>query len=220
MLIFLRTLVITIALYFWYYTQSLLSHRTLPAQEATSVSSIHDEVHSLTSGLHARISRSTKLTNVLLATSSATMDLLALFLLTIAIFGPTFAPAVGLILLLSLRQLAQSFCRLPLPIGIIWRNPGISSIFVTYEVKNDLFFSGHTAFSVYGALIVRSMLGNCVGIPLGLFLVSFQITVVLLLRVHYTMDVFTGVFCALYIYHINGVISPYVDEFFFMISHT
>jgi hypothetical protein len=220
MLIFLRALIVAISLYFWYLTQSLLARRNSPPEGTTSVSSIHDEVHSLTSALHAKLAASTELANILLASSSAIMDVLGLFLFAIAIFGPTFEPVVGIILLFTLRQFAQSFCHLPPPKGIIWRNPGVPSLFVTYDVKNDLFFSGHTAFAVYGALTLHSLLGDQVGIPLGIALVFFQISTVLLLRVHYTMDVFTGVFCALYIYQISHGLSLCVDTFLFTVIGT
>ena len=35
---------------------------------------------------------------------------------------------------------------------MIWRNPGFPSLLVTYGTASDLFFSGHTAIAVYGAL--------------------------------------------------------------------
>ena len=35
---------------------------------------------------------------------------------------------------------------------MIWRSPGVPSLLVTYGVSNDLFFSGHTALAVYGAI--------------------------------------------------------------------
>ncbi|KUJ17489.1 uncharacterized protein LY89DRAFT_718181 [Mollisia scopiformis] len=215
MLILLRALVVASSIYFWHLTQSMLARRTPVPHSTTRVSSIHDEVHSLTSTMHAKLAAATQLANFLLASSSAIVDVLGLFLFTISVFGSTFEPVVGIILLFTLRQFAQSFCHLQPPQGIIWRNPGVPSLFVTYDVKDDLFFSGHTAFAVYGALILHSILGDLVGLPVGFALVFFQISTVLLLRVHYTMDVFTGIFCALYIHQLSHKLSPSIDNFLF-----
>ncbi len=143
---------------------------------------------------------------------------MGIFLFMNAILGPTFEPAIGIVLLFTLRQLAQSFCHLSPPEGIIWRDPGFPSILVTYDVKNDLFFSGHTALAVYGALTLHSLVGDQVGVPLGIALVCFQISIVLVLRVHYTMDVFTGIFCALYIFQISYRLSTWVDPFLYAVT--
>lgn len=68
---------------------------------------------------------------------------------------------------------------------------------VTYSVANDYFFSAHTAISVLGATemfrIGRSWLKVA-----GVGIVVFEIATVLVLRAHYTMDVFTGLIAGLY----------------------
>ncbi len=66
--------------------------------------------------------------------------------------GPSLRPLLGLLLLLALRQACQGLCALPTPPGMIWRDPGLPSLFVTYGTASDLFFSGHTAIAVYGGL--------------------------------------------------------------------
>jgi len=47
-----------------------------------------------------------------------------------------------LVLLLGMRQVMQALCALPAPPNMIWRYPGFPSLFVTYSVGNDYFFSG------------------------------------------------------------------------------
>jgi hypothetical protein len=78
--------------------------------------------------------------------------LFGLSLIAAAIFGRTFAPFLGVLILFALRQVCQSLCTLPPPPGIIWRNPGFPTLLVTYDVGNDFFFSGHTALAVLGAI--------------------------------------------------------------------
>ena len=35
---------------------------------------------------------------------------------------------------------------------MMWNNPGVPSLLVTYETTNDFFFSGHTAIAVLGCI--------------------------------------------------------------------
>jgi hypothetical protein len=44
----------------------------------------------------------------------------------------------------------------------------------------------------------------------------FEAITVLVLRAHYTMDVFTGIICALWVYSLSGSLAPSVDA---MIRH-
>jgi membrane-associated phospholipid phosphatase len=106
-------------------------------------------------------------------------------------------------------------CPLPAPSGMVWRYPGVPAILVTYGTANDLFFSGHTAIAVYGAATLAGHWGPW-GLALGLAIALFEAITVLVLRAHYTMDVFTGIVCALWVYSLSGSIAPRVDE---MIRH-
>src|SRR5262249_38545464 len=151
--------------------------------------------------LHKRLFENERAANRLLIVSSLVIDLLGLYLLGTSIFGPTMQPFLGLMVLFALRQIAQAFCPLPPPQGMIWRSPGFPSFLVTYGTANDLFFSGHTAIAVYGATVLGTALGPW-GIALGFTIAIFEIAAVLVLRAHYTMDVFAGAVTALYVHHL------------------
>jgi len=47
----------------------------------------------------------------------------------------------------------------------------------------------------------------------AVLLVFFEVATVLILRAHYTMDVFTGILAALWIAHLTECISPRLDQF-------
>ena len=128
-------------------------------------------------------------------TSSLGIDLLGLSVLYLGIFGSSFRPIVGLFLILILRQGSQYLTALPAPEGMIWEDPGVPSLFVTYDVANDLFFSGHTALAVYGGLVLAS-LGNPILTAAAVVLGLYEIFVVLALRAHWTMDVYAGIVSA------------------------
>jgi len=200
----LRLLVTGIALALWFWTQSLIGARTAPA------SGIGDALHNLTAGLNSYFARNAGAANVLLIVSSGLIDALGLFLLGRWLFGKSVRPFLGLFLLMTLRQLMQAVCALPPPPNMIWHYPGFPSLLVTYHVANDFFFSGHTAIAVFGAIELSRLRRNWVTAGAVMF-VFFEVATVLILRAHYTMDVFAGVAAAFWIANISERISPRLD---------
>jgi hypothetical protein len=92
------------------------------------------------------------------------------------------------------------------PPNAIWHYPGFFSLLVTYGVSNDYFFSGHTAIAVL-AVTEIARVGRRWLTALGVLIVVFEIAAVLILRAHYTMDVFTGIMTGLYAAHLARLIS-------------
>jgi hypothetical protein len=211
----LRVVLIIIGLAIWHWTQRLIGKLpNVPAEEVEKASDLltsHDGLLRLTAPANRFLNDNPPWANGLLIVSSLFIDLLGLFVLLESIIGPSFRPFLGLILLFGLRQICQSLTTLPPPRGIIWRYPGFPSLLVTYDVGNDLFFSGHTALAVYGALELAG-LGSLWWTVLALVVVLFETTAVILLRAHYTMDVFAGLVTALLIALIAGQIGPSCDR--------
>jgi hypothetical protein len=203
--LFLRLLVSGIVLALWFWTQSLIGGRTAPA------SGIGDGLHNLTAGANSYFAHNTTAANVLLIVSSGLIDALGLFLLGRWLFGGSVRPFLGLFLLMTLRQLMQAACALPSPPNMIWRYPGFPSLLVTYRVANDFFFSGHTAIAVFGAMELSRLRRNWVTAA-AVLLVFFEVGTVLILRAHYTMDVFAGIAAAFWIAHFSEYISPRLDR--------
>jgi hypothetical protein len=112
---------------------------------------------------------------------------------------------------MTLRQVMQAICALPPPTGMIWHYPGFPSLLVTYHVANDFFFSGHTAIAVFGALELSRLRRNWITTGAAL-LVLFEVATVLILRAHYTMDVFAGIVAALWVAHLSERIAPHLDR--------
>src|SRR5260370_20783204 len=94
---------------------------------------------------------------------------------------------------------------------MIWHDPGFPSLLVTYHVANDFFFSGHTAIAVFGAVELSRLRWRWLTIATVLIVV-FQIATVLILRAHYSMDVFDGLLAALCIVSLSERISPRLDQ--------
>lgn len=194
-----------IVLALWFWTQSLLGSRIAPA------AGIGDVLHNLTASLNSYFAHNSGATNALLIISSGLIDAFGLFLLGSWLLGGSVRPFLGLVLLMALRQVLQALCSLPVPPGMIWHYPGFPSLFVTYRVSNDFFFSGHTAIAVFGATELSRFHRKWLTF-VGILLVLFEIATVLILRAHYTMDVFTGLLAALWVARMSERMSPSLDQ--------
>jgi hypothetical protein len=187
-----RVLAVVFGLAAWFMSQSLIGAR------GQSQTGIGDAVHDWTVSWHGALARNRRAANALLITSSAFIDLFGVFLIGSSLVGPTFRPGVALLIVFAFRQISQLMCTLPAPPGMIWHRPGVSSLFVTYDVANDFFFSGHTAIAVLGAIEIAQIAPPWLGIAAAVVAV-LEALAVLVLRAHYTMDVLTGAvaaFCA------------------------
>src|SRR6266478_581202 len=200
-----RLLVTGIVLALWFWTQSLIGARTAPA------SGIGDALHNLTTGLNSYFARNAGAANALLIVSSGLIDALGFFLLGRWLFAGSIRPFLGLFLLMTLRQVMQAICALPPPPNMIWHYPGFPSLLVTSHVTNDFFFSGHTAIAVFGAIELSRLRRTWLTV-LAILIACFEVATVLILRAHYTMDVFTGVVAALWIAHLAERMSPRLDR--------
>ena len=159
---------------------------------------IHDRMHEITEPVNHYLQSHATTANALLIISSALIDLLGIFLLAWWLFGGSSRPFLELVFVLGLRQIMQVLVALPSPPNAIWHYPGFPSLLVTYGVSNDYFFSGHTAIAGLGA-IELARFGRPWLTRIGVLVVVFEIATVLVLRAHYTMDVFSGAvtaFCA------------------------
>jgi hypothetical protein len=197
---FTRVAVTAIALIIWFWSQKLIGARSAPTL------AIGDRLHALTAPANFYLHTHPSAANLLLIVSSGIIDLLGIFLLARWIFGASFRPFLGLVIVLGLRQTIQWLVALPAPPDSIWHYPGFPSLLVTYSVSNDYFFSGHTAIAVLAVTeVARS--GKRWLTALGILVAMFEIAAVLILRAHYTMDVFTGIVTGLYASHLATCIS-------------
>ena len=201
----LRIVITIVALGFWFWTQALLGARPGGSE------AIGDGLHRVTAPVHDYFAGSPRAANALLITSSLGIDALGIFLLGSWVFAGKLRPFIGLAMLLILRQIMQALCALPPPPAMIWHYPGFPSLLVTYGVANDLFFSGHTAIAVFGATELARLHKNWLT-ACAILLVLFEVTAVIVLRAHYTMDIFTGLLAALCVANISEPVSRWIRE--------
>ena len=199
-----RLLLVIAGLAAWFLTQSLIGARQ-------SGDRIGDALHEWSAPVNALLHAHPAWADGLLIASSALIDALGVFLLVRSVFWPSVRPFLGLLIVLGLRQIFQGLCALPPPEGMIWRSPGFPSLLVTYGVSNDLFFSGHTGVAVLGA-VELGRLGRRWLTSVAVAVAAFEVAAVLVLRAHYTMDVYAGAVTGVLVAVFVACLAPPCDR--------
>mgnify|MGYP001346073847 CR=1 FL=1 len=200
-----RAALIAASLGVWFGTQAMLARRNFPSD------GIGDGLFLLTAGMNGFLQAHPAWADRLLIASSLGIDGIGIVLLLRGALGPTIRPFLGLLVIFALRQICQGLVSLPAPPGMIWRDPGFPTLLVTYGVSTDLFFSAHTALAVYGATELARFRRRSLTI-LGIALVFFEAATVIILRAHYTMDVFAGAVTALWVASFADRLAAPVDR--------
>lgn len=200
----LRAGFVAVALVLWFWTQRLINRK------APAGTGVGDRLHDWSTPLHSWLTANPRAANRTLIITSALIDLVGLYLLGSAIFGPTLRPFVAILILFVIRQSCQAICTLPSPPGVVWRYPGFPSLLVTYGTTNDYFFSGHTAISVLGAIELAHAAPVWLAV-LGAIVAAIEAATVIVLRAHYTMDVVAAMFIAWGAHEIAQHVAPWID---------
>ena len=203
--LWLRLAFVAAGLAAWFGSQSLIGQRSFPQ------GAIGDALHLWTAPLHDYLIDHPQAANALLIVSSAVVDLVGVSLLFLSVFGASVRPFLGLLMLFILRQVCEGLCSLPAPDAMIWHKTSVPTLLVTYGVSTDLFFSGHTGLAVLGAVELARTRSRVLLI-LGVCIALFEASTVLILRAHYTMDVFTGAVTALWVWTAASALAPALDQ--------
>jgi hypothetical protein len=211
---FIKILIAIFAFLVWIFTQKRIGNRL-----SSSTDGFSDLILNRTAPINQWLHNTPKASQFLLISSSLIIDALGLFLIYQGIWGESIRPLLGLVFVFSLRQVCQFMIHLPAPKGMIWNDPGVPSLFVTYKVSNDFFFSGHTALAVLGALELfiwgtnsTTHINSTVWIFIAGFICLYEIVVVLILRAHWSLDVISGALAALWIHEMSKMLAPTLDH--------
>jgi len=101
------------------------------------------------------------------------------------------------------RALVQKVAFMPYPEGWYWYDPGFPSLVVPYGRGSDFFFSGHSGFMVICASEWHSLKNTKHNNKIRNFVIFSGIYTVLILlvyRIHYFIDVFTGLLFAEWVF--------------------
>lgn len=156
-------------------------------------------------------------TNYYIIFCSLFMDFYTLVLPCLVIFGKNNKHpnrvVLGVTFFFILRQFFQTLIVLPTPNGYLWRYPGFPSLVVPYNPANDFYFSGHIGFLTVAAreLFKRKYWKLYLGCLLAIF---FNSMMVIVTRIHYTIDIIDAVFVAWFAVDLAERFSPILDNWF------
>lgn len=182
----------------WFYSQKLIGKKGVAHSHTDNGQKI-DFSHRLLAAPNAWLARRPKVARGLLVASSLGVDAFALYIILGSLLGASLKPFVAMMLVFVLRQISQFVVTLPVPKSMIWFDPGVPSLFVTYGVSNDFFFSGHTALAVLGALLIGHFESATWAWTAGL-VALFEVLAVLVFRAHWFVDVWVGALVSIAVY--------------------
>lgn len=85
------------------------------------------------------------------------------------------------------------------PKGFTWEYPGFPSVVVSYLKTNDFFYSGHVGMPMICFMEFRADKKKLISY-FCLFVMLYEGFIVLISRVHYSIDIFVGMFFSQYLF--------------------
>ena len=144
--------------------------------------------------------------------SSFLIDILLFwFSIRYTLWGKSSRQLIFFFLFYPTRSLFQSFFLMRKPEGYCWNYPGFPSLTVSYYSTSDFFYSGHVGAMMFCAL-ENYYIGNVFMMWVALFAVVFESMILIVLRVHYSIDIFAGIMISHYYWIVSGWISQRVDK--------
>jgi len=207
---FCRLTLFALAAVFSQVTQAMLETRDMSGNQ------IVDYVLVWTDFLNQLFWQHSTFTNYYIIFCSLFMDFYSIVLPCLVVFGKDKHPnrvVLAVTFFFILRQFFQTLIVLPTPKGYLWRYPGFPSLVVPYNPANDFYFSGHIEFLTVAAreLIKRKHWILFVG---SLFAIFFNSMMIIITRIHYTIDVIDAIFVAWFAVDLAEMFSPKLEQFF------
>lgn len=171
---------------FWIATQKIL------AMDTVNPTTIVDRMHQLFDPVNTYLRTNQDIMRYNFILSSLLIDINLCYISLKFLLGDDVKTMTLLFSGFVLRQICQYINRLPYPKNLIWFNPGFRSLFVTYHVDNDFFFSGHTLIAfVTGFDIISN--GDIVSQIYGTVFILYELLIISLTFSHYFMDIYAAV---------------------------
>ena len=187
--------------------------------EVKNYSSIYDRFHELLSSANEYFRVSLLRQSILILIASFMMDVMIIstWLYWMAI-GDSFRLPVVYAIFFGFRSFLRNFSILPYPPHFTWTIPTfngvtIPSLVVQYQSSDDFFYSGHIGCGII--CISEFLTYKCwFGVIMSTVIVIFEAVMMLITRVHYTIDMVAGAIIASWIFMLCDKIMPKVDNYF------
>ena len=96
---------------------------------------------------------------------------------------------------------------------MVWHSPGFFSLTVPYELTRDFFYSGHTG-SLCVIVLEMFYINYRIMFCIGFLCLIFMMNMLIITRVHYTIDVMAGLIFAFFYHKLASKFVKYIDMLF------
>lgn len=198
-------LIILVSIISYFASQSLIGSIEPPT------CGLGDALQNVTSGINAFLLSHPNVANGLIIAYSMIGDIIILFLIGSSLKDSSIRPVLPLLVFLMLRQSLQFIVSLPTAPGLIWHDPGFSFSFSTYQISSDFYFSAYVGINILGNLELERYKIKWLN-ALGLILLVYQASADIVLRAHYTADLYTSIITAIFSYFAVQRFVPIIDK--------
>lgn len=208
----------------WILSHHVIRSITEPMVEPKAADSfaIGDALHEVTYLWHHYVASHPHVGSVSIMVLDSLIDMMVVVIILVAALGPTIRPAFSGYAAVVLRQVAQSLCELPAPSASLWDPSASTSIlFQAYPVdpgsRPDYFFSMYMAISVVACIELLRLLSHASHGRVGfasfvcVVLVVLMAVMIAVLRMDWTLSLFTGILAGSFASLIGARVAPYVD---------
>lgn len=189
------------------FTQHAIGEKT-PA-----ICTIGDSLQEWTAPLHAYVSEHPMLASALMVFYSIVGDAIVLIMVVCAIVQSSVRPILPFIVFMIFRQTMQTLVAFPVDPGIIWHYPGFPSLFTNYQLGGDFYFSAYVGINILGALELGQIFRHRWITIINCLIAAMVVMIDIVLRSHYTTDIYTSVITAIFAYLFTQEFVPPIDRF-------
>lgn len=191
---------------------SLLTENWIGSVEAPKCK-IQDALQHLLAPLNTYVADHDLVSKTLIVLYSIFGDAIVLVLICCAIVQSSIRPILPLILFMVLRQTMQMLVTFPVDPGLVWPDPGFYSLFLNYHVSGDFYFSAYVGINTLGALEMRDIFHKKWLTGLIFFIAGLIILIDMVLRAHYSTDIYTSIITAVFVYLFSQQFIQPIDQF-------
>jgi len=178
---------------------------------------LEDKVMDLFKSVNDYINENESARNAMQIVCSLFVDIVFLITMGLWVFkGNSCRLPATLAVFYIIRAAIQKVFFMPFTDGYWWEDPGFPSLVVPYGRGSDFFYSGHSGFLV---ICTRELfLTKYKKLSVLAFLtLIYTILILFIYRIHYSIDVFTGVFFADYCFIRMDQLKSFFDPLIFKI---
>ena len=186
------------------------------AMPSTAIECVEDKTFSLMEPLNSFFESHRTFKIVLMVLSSLSIDVIIVFCLFYwGLYGKSSRYIISMVIFFVFYLIIKQLFQIRMPERYIWEEIAFPSLFVSYSETSSLFFSSSVGLLIITCFEFKEN-KQTFFFFFTIFVLVFESFLIIILRGHYIIDIFAGIFLGHYIYIIVRHFSSTFDKFFKM----